>query len=322
MKSLLILLALSSDLFGQTYGFLSENKGPDHGTAKNYSWTETDGVLGVPYVRSEIVVNGQTYSYIRTGAYEYKISRKVGNQFKDIVTKVFGGNGNRTMGESSGLLHVYEDREKLNIYSWGREGYNFVFFKKIENSKPQLIRSGFILNPAYCRGEGFDRSVKAIEFMGATQMKITKEATISDSRTVCDYEFRPEGVYQNGIFDPSVVDIDSQEASAEYLKKDPLHYLKKQQLHAARVASWNKEQMDAQAARDAAQLSQPTQNSTPTESVPAVTPTPTAPVITKESPPVAEPAPVENLTPWLTGLIAVLVLLLGYLGIRFIKRRA
>lgn len=318
MKSLFLLLGLSGNLFAQTYGSPDENRGPDHGTAKNYGWTETNGVLGVPYVRSEIVVSGKTYSYIRTGTYEFKISRKFGNQFKDIVTKVFGGDGNRTMGGDSGLLHVYEDQENFNVYSWGREGYNFLFFKKIENREPQLIRSGFIQNEARLMEGGFDKSIKAIEFIGGTQMKITKEASKYDSRMECYYEFRPEGVYQNGIFDPSVADEDSQEAAAEYLKKDPLYYLKKQQLHAARVASWKKEQMDAQAARDAAQLPQPT----PTESVPAVTPTPTAPVITKESPPVAEPAPIENLTPWLTGLVAALVLLLGYLGIRFIKRRA
>jgi hypothetical protein len=331
MKPIIFLLILSDSLFAQTYGHPDINKGPDDGVAKNYSWLAPNGIPVVPYVRSEIEIDGQTYSYIRTGLYDFKLSRKDGEQFIDVIPKLATMYASNGMTEHSRILHIYEDKNIINIYSWGVNGYHFLFYQKRETQEPRLIRLGYIRNSVHGM-ELFDDSIKSLEFTGAAQLKITKDSPTEAQKRLRPYlfqspgiyEFRPDGVYLDGVFDPSVRDHEPQDIVDENLQKDPQHYLKKQALHAARVASWNKEQMDAQALITAAQPPQPTRKPTPPQSIPEVNPTPTAtaPVIAQESPPSAEPVFTKNLTPWLAGLVAVLVMLLGYLGWRYSRTRA
>ena len=178
---------------------------------------------------------------------------------------------------------------------------------------------------------GFDKTIQSIEFIGAAQMTITKVPTAAGTRKdSCEfnssgvYEFRPDGVYLNGVFDPSVQDSEPRDVTNENRKKDPQHYLKKQALHAERVAIWNKEIMDAEAARVAALPQQPILKPSVTPSLPAVQPTPTtkASSLPKPVTPAAEPVLTQNLTRWLAGLVGLLVILLGYLGLRYLRRRA
>jgi hypothetical protein len=327
MKFVFLVFVLVNNVYAQSYGKLQSNRGPDHGSARNFGVFEWKGI---PSVGSELTVSGQTYFYIRNSSEEFKLSRKNGDNFQDIVPRLKSKFSSTGMDEYSRLLHVYEDSEIINIYCWGVQGYNFIFYQKRENQEPRLIRFGSIknINHTYF---AFDQSIESIEFSGATQMKIATKPAVEDGtkgyynfKRPGVYEFRPDGIYLDGVFDPSVQDYEPQDVVDENVGKDPQHYLKKQALHAARVASWTKEQMDAQALITAAQPPQPTRKPTPPESIPAVNPTPTAtaPVIAQESPPSAEPALTKNLTPWLAGLVAVLVMLLGYLGLRYIRKKA
>jgi hypothetical protein len=327
MKFCVLLYVVTNNLFAQTYGYPDPNRGPDHGFAENYGACEWHGV---PRVRSELVTNGQTYSYIRASEDKFKLSRKQGDNFSDVIPKLMTACSGAHMDEYSRLIYVHEDEKIVNIFSWGVTGYQFNFYQKRNSQEPRLIRSGLIsnINHTYF---AFDKSIQSIEFSGAAQMKITTIPTVEgaqtgyyDFKSPGVYEFRPDGVYLDGVFDPSVSDREPQDVAEENIRKDPRHYFKRNELHAARVASWNKEQMDAQALITAAQPPQPTREPTPPESIPAVNPTPTAaaPVIAQESPPSAEPALIKNFTPWLAGLMAVLVMLLGYIGLRYIRRRS
>jgi hypothetical protein len=254
MKQAIILLVLQGRLFAQNYGPQDVNKGPDDGTAKNYSWSAPNGIPVVPYVRSEIEIQSQTYSYIRTGLSDFKLSRKEGREFVDVIPKLITMYSRNGMDEYSRLLHIYEDQKIINIYSWGVHGYNFVFYQKREGQEPRLIRYGLIPNTIHSV-IAFDETIASIEFSGAAQMTITKKPAVAGARrsifefkTPGVYEFRPDGVYRDGVFDPSVSDREPQDVVDENIQKDPQHYLKKRELHAARVASWTKEQMDAEAA--------------------------------------------------------------------------
>jgi hypothetical protein len=322
MKAIILLFILSNSLFAQTYGYPEPNSGPDHGVAKNFGASEWHGIVKVG---SELTVNGQTYSYIRTGLSDFKLSRKEGGQFTDIIKKLQTGDSD-AMGGNSRLLHVYEDEKILNIYSWGVSGYNFLFYQKRESQEPRLIRYGLIPNIIHSV-IAFDETIASIEFSGAAQMTITKKPAVAGARrsifefkTPGVYEFRPDGVYRDGVFDPSAADREPQEVVEENIKKDPQHYIKKQQLHAARVASWTKEQMDAQAANAAKQPLQPN----PKPELPETKPTniATAPSLPTSVTPAAVPVMTQNLISWPAGLVGLLVILLGYLSWRYFRKKA
>jgi hypothetical protein len=323
MKFITLIFALTTHIFAQTYGNPQSNRGPDHGSAKNFGVSEWKGVVSVG---SELTVSDQTYSYIRNSEDEFKLSKKIGNQFTDVILKLKSKYSNIGMDEYSRLLNVYEDEEIINIYSWGVSGYHFLFYQKRETQEPRLIRFGYIqnLNHTYF---AFDKSIQSIEFSGAAQMKITTVPTVEGQKRGYDdfkspgvYEFRPDGVYLNGVFDPSAADREPQDVVDENIRKDPQHYIKKQQLHAARVASWTKEQMDAEAANAAKQPPQPN----PKPELPETKPTniAMAPSLPKPVTPAAVPVMTQNLISWLAGLVGLLVILLGYLGWRYFTKKA
>jgi hypothetical protein len=323
MKTISILFILSNCLLAQNYGYPEPNSGPDHGVAKNFGASEWHEIVSVG---SELTVSGQTYSYIRTSLSDFKLSRKVGVKFIDIIKKLQTGDSD-AMGPNSRLLHIYEDDQILNIYSWGLSGYNFLFYQKRENREPRLVRFGYIQNKVHGM-EGFDDSIKSLEFTGAAQLKITKDLATEAQLRLSPYlfkspgvyEFRPDGVYLDGVFDPSVADYEPQDVAEENFRKDPQHYIKKQQLHAARVASWTKEQMDAEAANAVKRGPQPNPKPVLPESKP--TNIATAPSLPKSVTPAAAPVMTQNLISWLAGLAGLLVLLLGYLGWRYFRKKA
>jgi hypothetical protein len=324
MKFITLIFTLTTHIFAQTYGNPQSNRGPDHGSAKNFGVSEWKGIASVG---SELTVNGQTYSYIRNSENNFKLSRKEADKFTDVVPKLMTTfYSSRGMDEYSRLLNVYEDEKIINIYSWGVSGYHFLFYQKRESQEPRLIRLGFVqnLNHTYF---AFDKSIQSIEFSGAAQMKITTVPTVEGQKRGYDdfkspgvYEFRPDGVYLNGVFDPSAADLEPQDVVDENIKKDPQHYIKKQQLHAARVASWTKEQMDTEAANAAKRAPQPN----PKTELPETKPTPiaTAPSLPKPVTPAAVPVMTQNLISWLAGLVGLLVILLGYLGWRYFTKKA
>jgi hypothetical protein len=88
------------------------------------------------------------------------------------------------------------------------------------------------------------------------------------------------------------------------------------------VASWTKEQMDAEAANAAKQAPQPNPN--PKPELPETKPTPiaTAPSLPTFVTPAAVPVMTQNLISWLAGLVGLLVILLMYLGWRYFRNKA
>ncbi len=324
MKLITLIFALTNHIFAQTYGNPQSNRGPDHGSAKNFGVSEWKGVVSVG---SELTVNGQTYSYIRNSENNFKLARKEADRFTDVIPKLMTTFSSIIgMDEYSRLLHVYEDDKIVNIFSWGVNGYNFMFYQKREAQEPRLIRLGFIqnLNHTYF---AFDKSIQSIEFSGAAQMKITTVPTVEgekrghyDFKSPGVYEFRPDGVYLDGVFDPSAADREPQDVVEENIRKDPRHYTKIRDLHAARVASWTKEQMDAEAANAAKQLPQPAQKPKLPELKPA--PIAAAPALPKPITPAAVPVMTQNLISWLAGLVGLLVILLGYLGWLYFRNKA
>jgi hypothetical protein len=324
MKFITLIFALTTHIFAQSYGNPQSNRGPDHGSAKNFGVSEWKRVVSVG---SELAVSGQTYSYIRNSEDEFKLSKKIGNQFTDVILKLKSKYSNIGMDEYSRLLHVYEDEKIIHIYSWGVNGYHFLFYQKRETQEPRLIRLGYIQNAVHSM-EGFDDSIKSLEFTGAAQLKITKDPATEAQKRLRPYlfsspgvyEFRPDGVYRDGVFDPSVSDREPQDVVDENIQKDPQHYIKKQQLHAARVASWTKEQMDAEAASAAKRAPQPN----PKPELPETKPTniATAPSLPKSVTPTAVPVMTQNLISWLAGLVGLMVILLGYLGWRYVRKKA
>jgi hypothetical protein len=324
MKIIILLFGFTNSIFAQTYGYPEPNQGPDHGVAKNFGASEWHGIIKVG---SELTVNGQTYSYIRNSENNYKLARKEADRFTDVIPKLMTTFSSIIgMDGYSRLLHVYEDDKIVNIFSWGVTGYNFMFYQKREAQEPRLIRLGFIenLNHTYF---AFDKSIQSIEFSGAAQMKITTIPTVEgekrgyyDFKSPGVYEFRPDGVYLDGVFDPSVADREPQEVVEENIRKDPRHYTKIRDLHAARVASWTKEQMDAEAANAAKQPPQP--NPKPELPETKATNIATAPSPPKSVTPAAVPVMTQNLISWLAGLVGLLVILLGYLGWRYFRNKA
>jgi hypothetical protein len=307
MKFIIILGFLYNHSLGQIYGTEYPNTGPDHGNSRNFSGSNWNGVS---HVLSELNINGEIYSYVYQAEGDFRVFRKNGEKFIELA------NVSKTdMGESTKLLYVYKDSATLNIFSWIPRGYNFVSLKKNENQNFQLTRHVLIQNLNHCT-LGKDPSIKALQFEGPNQMRILKTPSEEYPETELLFEIRPDGVYRNGIWDRTVMDYEDPTVIDEKLKTDPDYFEKLRQAREARLA--NDPQLKAQTKQPGVGI--PIQQPKLPETKP--TSIVTAPSLPKPVAPAAVPVMTQNLIPWLAGLVAVLVFLLGYLGLRYIRKRS
>jgi hypothetical protein len=315
MKSILILLLWSNYVSGQNYGLITENKWPDYGKAKNFNgldWT------GNPSVVSELEVRGVTYSLIMNGEESYKVSLKDGPNFLDLI-KLPPLSSGYSLDTDSKFLNIDETEKYLNIVSWGRSGYLFHFFRKSAEKPPELFRFGVIYNIDHSLN-GFDKSIKNIEFPKPGEMKITKEPSSEYPETELLFEFRSDGVYRNGVFDHSARSFDSATAHQENLKTDPEYYDKLDKLHGNSAIENAVNSQERVGKSESNRAEKPPQQGSNRETKP--TNIATAPSLPKPVTPAAVPVMTQNLISWLAGLVGLLVILLGYLGWRYFRKKA
>lgn len=220
MKFFFISIALIVSSHAQIYyGSLIPNQGPAHGKAKNYGtllWS------GKEYVRSEIIQDEVTYSLIRRSDYNFKISKKEGDQFKDILNVP---NFYYADDPESRIIHVSEDNQKLNLLLLNESGYTFYIFKKSNGIvDPDFFSAYFILNPQNTLG-GIDSSIVSLEFEKPNTLKIIRNATTDrnpDKEAL--YEFRTDGLFKNGFYVSYGPLLDSQAKLKYNLQLDPEYY--------------------------------------------------------------------------------------------------
>jgi hypothetical protein len=307
MRSLLLLLVLSNCVYAQIYGLEIRNQSPAHGNARNFNEVDWNGVS---HVLSELECDNKTYSYVFHAEHDFRLFRKENEKFIELANL-----SKARMGSYAKLLHVYEDSKAINIFSWVYNGYNFLSLKKIEGQPNQLVRHVLISNLNHCM-LGDDPSIRSITFEGSNQMKIIKVPSEQYPETELLFEIRPDGVYRNGIWDRTVMDDEDSSVIDEKLKTDPDYFEKLRQAREARLA--NDPQLETQ-------TKQPTVGILiPQPELPETKPTniTTAPSLPKSITPAAVPVMTQNLTPWLAGLVGLLVILLGYLGWRYFRKKA
>lgn len=198
-----------------------QSQSPDRGGAKNFNhpdWTATSK----PYVRSELTMNGQTYAFIRYGEDDFKLARKENGVFA-IIAGMPSGGVPEMVNVTSTLLGVSESNDHLHVLSWGVSGYIFYKYKKTGGNNAEFIQTQFILNLANTFS-GVDISIKSLKFIPPNQLKITKDPTEDYPETDLLFEFKPDGVYKNGVPDLTASLRDIPSVIEENLRKNPKHY--------------------------------------------------------------------------------------------------
>jgi hypothetical protein len=291
MKALLILLAANSLAHSQVYYEPSPNEGPDHGTAKNFAQPDWEGVS---YVRSEITIKGQTYSFVRTGEDNFHLFRKVDGQFVDIA-KIPGMQD--SFDQDSRLLHVEENEEAISILGWGVKGYGFVRYQKRPNAKADIDYVAFIPNGLHIMW-GIDTSIKSMEFIAPDKLKILKSPSKEYPETELNFELRRDGVLLNGKNAPGSFARIANAKLKRIVQDDNNYY-------------------------GVTPPENPVPPALPADALPAPaqTPSPAAPDVTSSPPPhlaITQPAEqaapvVEAPWPWILALIAVITAVLGFI---------
>jgi hypothetical protein len=226
MKILLIFITTFSGAYAQIYHNEIHKEILEQrvfrGSARIYNnptWNGTD------YVRSEIAQDGVTYSLIRRSEYDFKLSRKDGNQFKDLLiipNFIYGA----TNYESTSLVYVFEDDESFNLLLWHLKGYAFITFKKSNGRVDSDFYSGYNLYSRFHRNEA-DPTMKSLIFEKPNKLRIVREPTEHFPEEGGLYEFRQDGVFKDGKLEHLYGVVIDSKAKREYnLKLDPEYYNK------------------------------------------------------------------------------------------------
>lgn len=305
MRHILIFSILCYSAHAQIYDVELLNQSPAYGNARNFAGVDWNGVS---HVLSELDTKGETYSYVYHAKNDFRLFKKENEKFIELA------NLSKTKMESySSLLHVYEDSKIINIFSWAYDGYNFVSLKKTVGQPSQPIRHISISNLNHCTLRD-DPSIKSIVFEGSNQMKITKDPSEQYPETELLFEIRPDGVYRNGVWDRTVQDYEDSTVIDEKLKIDPNYEETLRQAREARLANDPQHQAELKKSRVVSPIQQ---SETKPESEPKPALTPLSPSIA--SAPIADTVARKSLNPWLMILLAVLMIPVGYLGLRYLR---